>query len=125
MVGRATVLQFVEDGCTKLVITDLVAETLKTTAELAKSLNEKAIVETVAGDITSDKFVDSLVLHALTTFGRLDYAVNNAGIAGKGGPTHLMEFNDYQLVQKVNIDALWMCERAELRAMVEQPLIKR
>ena len=34
-------------------------------------------------DVSDSKDVDSMVAHAIETFGRLDYAVNNAGIEGQ------------------------------------------
>jgi NAD(P)-dependent dehydrogenase (short-subunit alcohol dehydrogenase family) len=114
------VLQFVKDGCKRLVVTDLISETLKITAEIAKKHSANVQIELISGDITSEQFIANLVAHVVKIFGRLDYAVNNAGIAGKPGQTHEMNFEDYKVVQKVNVDALWLCQREELKAMVIQ-----
>ena len=109
-----------KDGCRKLVLTDLVTETLDETVELVKSINPQVSVEVRAGNIASEEFVEDLISFAIERFGRLDYAVNNAGIAGKAGATHELDFQDYRKVLSVNTDAVWMCQRAELRAMVKQ-----
>jgi NAD(P)-dependent dehydrogenase (short-subunit alcohol dehydrogenase family) len=122
--GRATVLQFVKDGCERFVITDIVETTLIETAKLAKEVNQDVKVEAVAGNLNSEAFVESLISKAKMRFGRLDYAVNNAGISGKPGPTHEMEFLDHKRVQEVNVDGLWLCERAELKAMIAQDLVE-
>ena len=43
-------------------------------------------------DVAIAKDVEGMVAHAIETFGRLDYAVNNAGIEGKlAGVTDLPE----------------------------------
>jgi NAD(P)-dependent dehydrogenase (short-subunit alcohol dehydrogenase family) len=43
-------------------------------------------------DVTISKDVERMVGYAIGTFGRLDYAVNNAGIEGKlAGITELTE----------------------------------
>lgn len=55
-----------------------------------------------------------------TTFGRLDYAVNCAGIAGKTGPTDELAFRDFRKVQELNVDGLWLCEQAEVKLMMSQ-----
>ena len=53
-------------------------------------------------------------------FGHLDYAVNIAGISGKIANTDVSDLTDYQRVQLVNAESLWLCQRAELRAMLSQ-----
>ena len=121
--GRATVLQFVKDGCTRLVVTDVVEKTLNETVELAKEVNSAIKIEAVVGDLTSEDFVDELVSEVVKSFGGLNYAVNAAGIAGKSLATDEMEFEEYRVVQRINMEALWFCERAEIRAMLEQDLI--
>lgn len=120
--GRATALQFVKDGCTRLVVTDIVQQSLQKTVEETKALNAAVQIESVVGDLNSEEFVDKSVSKAITLFGGLNYAVNVAGIAGILRPTNEMEFEEYRATQKINMEGLWLCERAELRAMLAQDL---
>ena len=116
-------MQFIKDGCTRFVISDVNENNLTETVELSKQLNPKVQIESIVGDITSEEVINALVSRAVIVFGRLDYAVNCAGVAGSPYPIDSTEFSDYQRVMKVNMDALFLCERAEVRAMLKQDLV--
>lgn len=78
-IGRACVEQFVRDGCTRLLITDLKDDHLAETVQSVKGINPEAIVVSKSGDITDNETIDNLIKLTVTKFGRLDYAVNSAG----------------------------------------------
>ncbi len=86
--GRAVALQFVRDGCARLVLSDLKEEELRETAALALAINPAASVQVYPGDASSEEFVSQLIAFVLQEFGRLDYAINGVGIPGRPGPTH-------------------------------------
>jgi NAD(P)-dependent dehydrogenase (short-subunit alcohol dehydrogenase family) len=90
--------------------------------ELAKEANSAIEIEALVGDLRSEDFVEELVAEVVKTFGGLNYAVNAAGVTGKSLATDEMEFEEYRVVQRINMEALWLCERAEIRAMLEQEL---
>ena len=98
-------MQFIKDGCRKLVLTDIAESTLRETVQLCKDVSPDVRIEHIAGDLTSEEFVDGLVSQVIQTFGRLDYAVNCAGIGGKAGATADLELEDFRVVQKVNVEA--------------------
>ena len=116
-------MQFIKDGCTRLLVTDIVERTLHETVELAKEVNSTIQIEVVVGDLTSEEFVEELLSEVVKSFGELNYAVNAAGISGKSLATDEMEFEEYRVVQRTNMEALWFCERAEIRVMLEQDLV--
>ena len=59
-----------------------------------------------------------MVAHAMETFGRLDYAVNNAGIEGKfAGITDLPE-QEWDRVLDTNLKGAFLCLKYEARAML-------
>lgn len=116
-------MQFTKDGCRKLVLTDIAESTLQETVQLCKDISPDVRIEPIVGDLTSEEFVDGLVSQAILTFGRLDYAVNCAGIGGKAGATAELELEDFRAVQRVNVEALWLCQRAEVRVMLKQEMI--
>jgi A-factor type gamma-butyrolactone 1'-reductase (1S-forming) len=54
-------------------------------------------------------------------FGKLDCAVNNAGIAGNlMAPVADIEEEAWDQVMNVNLQAVWMCMKYEIRAMLKQ-----
>ncbi len=60
-----------------------------------------------------------MVAHTIDVFGRIDYAVNNAGIEGKfSGITDLAE-NDWDQVLDINLKGTFLCMKYEARAMLK------
>jgi NAD(P)-dependent dehydrogenase (short-subunit alcohol dehydrogenase family) len=57
---------------------------------------------------------------SIKEFGRLDYAVNNAGIGGAIATSDQILKDDFDNVLAVNMTAVWMCQRAQIRQMLKQ-----
>jgi NAD(P)-dependent dehydrogenase (short-subunit alcohol dehydrogenase family) len=58
----------------------------------------------------------------IKSFGRIDYAINNAGLGQKlvaSGDTSVEEF---EKVMHVNFQGLWLCEKYELEQMAKQEM---
>jgi NAD(P)-dependent dehydrogenase (short-subunit alcohol dehydrogenase family) len=107
-----------------LIITDINDQTLKETVVQAEALCREVRVKAIVGDISSQIFVQEVVSQTISTFGRLDYAVNAAGISGKRGGSVDIELEDYQRIQQINAEGTWCCQRAELQVMLEQEPIE-
>ncbi len=73
--GRRAAQRFADEGA-RLVLSDLEAAPLE---ELAASLQTETA--TLAGDIADENLSESLVELAVKRFGKLDIAINNAGVA--------------------------------------------
>jgi len=74
----------------------------------------------LAGDISNEIFVDKLTSAVVERFGRIDYAVNCAGILGDSQPSTETSLEDFDRVNNVNYRGLWLCSRAQIRAMLKQ-----
>jgi NAD(P)-dependent dehydrogenase (short-subunit alcohol dehydrogenase family) len=76
----------------------------------------------VAGDVTNARDVEGFVSQTLSTFGRMDFAFNNAANADKADavPTHELreEIFDYHL--NTTLKSVWLCMKYEIAAMLEQ-----
>src|ERR1039458_6042081 len=79
-IGRATGEAFVARGA-KVVLAARREHELATLTSEIEAQGGKASF--VVADVAIAKDVERMVAHAIETFGRLDYAVNNAGIEGK------------------------------------------
>lgn len=67
--------------------------------------------------------VERMVAHATGTFGRLDYAVNNAGIEGEwAGVTDLTE-DQWDQVLDINLKGPFLCMKYEARAMLARSIV--
>ena len=72
----------------------------------------------VATDVSRASDVAALVEAALSEFGRLDWAFNNAGIEGASAPLHELSEEDWARVLAINLTGVWLCMRHEIPAML-------
>ena len=82
-IGRATAIAFAKRGA-KVVIADYI-EDYSTLKEIQGGDGSAIFVKC---DVAKNTDVLQLVKQTIDTFGRLDFAVNNAGIEGMTASTH-------------------------------------
>jgi NAD(P)-dependent dehydrogenase (short-subunit alcohol dehydrogenase family) len=68
-------------------------------------------------DVTDETAVDALVDDVVRRHGRLDLAANVAGTSGVYAPVADASTADWRATMAVNLDGVFFCVRAELRAM--------
>jgi len=112
-IGRAAVEAFLREGA-RVVALDRNPETL------ARLADEVDGVQTRELDVTSAADVDATIDAIVAEHGRLDVAVNNAGITGGLAWLHEAEESFWDAVVDVNLKGVWLCMRAELRHMYAQ-----
>lgn len=71
-------------------------------------------------DVGDDATVAAAVEECIRRFGRLDAAVNNAGIQGPAAPLHEQPPEQWERIVDTNLGGVYRCMRHELRVMVEQ-----
>jgi NAD(P)-dependent dehydrogenase (short-subunit alcohol dehydrogenase family) len=114
-IGRATSKAFAARGA-KVVLAARREVELATLASEIEAQGEKASF--IVTDVSIAKDVERMVAHAIETFGRLDYAVNNAGIEGKiAGITDLSE-QDWDRILATNLTGTFLCLQHEARVML-------
>jgi NAD(P)-dependent dehydrogenase (short-subunit alcohol dehydrogenase family) len=115
--GFATAQAFAESGAA-VVLADRDEQALRTaTAELT-SADRQALG--VACDVSDEEQVAALVDRTVASFGRLDFAFNNAGI--QAPPTDAADepAETFDRVNAINLRGVWACMKHELRPMREQ-----
>ncbi len=115
-IGRQTALIFVREGA-RVVVADLGGEALENTAAAVRG--EGGEVLAVACDVTDPRQVEGLFQQAVSHFGRLDCAHNNAGIEGEYGRTAQTTVENLDRCYQVNLRGVFLCMQAELRIMME------
>jgi NAD(P)-dependent dehydrogenase (short-subunit alcohol dehydrogenase family) len=116
-IGRATALAFASKGA-KLVVAgrhDDKGEAL--VAEL-RALGAEA--EFVRTDVREEDDVRALVDQTVQKFGRLDVAVNNAGVEGEVGVIQDATVENFKAVHDTNVLGVFLSMKHELRAMEGQ-----
>ncbi|MDE3112002.1 MAG: glucose 1-dehydrogenase [Chloroflexota bacterium] len=117
-IGRATAIAFAAAGAKAVVLAD-VDETGGNEAarQVARAGAQAEFVRT---DVSKPAEVDRLVQRTVQLFGRLDVAVNNAGIEGRSARLVDQTEADWDSVLDVNAKGVFLCMRAELPQMVSQ-----
>jgi gluconate 5-dehydrogenase len=65
----------------------------------------------IQADVTSSEEVQALIDQTVEQFGKIDILINNAGINIRG-PIDELSYEDFQAVQKINVDGIWLCSKA-------------
>lgn len=121
-IGRATSLELARSGAT-LVVADITEEGGRQTVDAIEKAGGDAIF--VLANVTREDDVQALVKAAVEAFGRLDCAVNNAGIGG-GRPseprvaTHECPEERWARIIATNLTGVFLCLKHEIAQMLEQ-----
>jgi len=116
-IGRASALAIAAGGA-RVVVGDVDPSAATETARQIREAGGEGIA--VAVDVTVDAEVEALVHAATETYGRLDFAHNNAGISGDVATTVDCTEANWDRTIAVNLTGVWLCMRYELRQMLAQ-----
>lgn len=115
-IGRATAIKFAQEGA-KVVLADL-GDMTETISNLPVTNNQFLAIRCNIGEKAD---VVNLIETTVKTFGRIDYAVNCAGIAGKvSKPVHEYPEEDWLHQIQINLIGTWYCVKFQLEQMMKQ-----
>ncbi|MBW1765628.1 MAG: SDR family oxidoreductase [Deltaproteobacteria bacterium] len=101
-----------------VVCADFKPELLKETVASLELKGHK--VSSVIADVSSPEDVKSMVSDTMSQFGRLDIAINNAGIVTKPCRFHEITLDDWDRLVAIDLTGIFICMKEELRWMVTQ-----
>jgi NAD(P)-dependent dehydrogenase (short-subunit alcohol dehydrogenase family) len=116
-IGLATAEAFAKAGAS-VVLADRDGETIGKAAEGLRAAGHNAIAVTC--DVTDTGQVEAMIERAVSTYGRLDAAFNNAGVNSEAAAFLETSDNEFERVMNVNLRGVWNCMRGELRQMLAQ-----
>lgn len=102
-IGRASALAFAEKGA-RVVASDVQVDKGEETIRLIREKGGEALF--VRTDVSRSADVQTLMAKTIETYGRLDYAVNNAGIGGANAPTADYSEEDWHRIIGINLTGL-------------------
>lgn len=114
-IGRATAAAFAAKGVRVVVAARRQEELDSLVSEIKAQGGQATAVKT---DVSQREDVERMVTHAIEAFGRLDYAVNNAGIEGRFAGIVELDENDWDAVLDINLRGMFLCLKYEARAML-------
>lgn len=115
-IGLGTARAFAQAGAAVAII-DLDAEAARDAAA-DLGIGDRAIG--IACDVSQEAEVEAMIAKVVDTFGRLDFAFNNAGIHVPVADTADASTDDFDRLMSVNLRGTWLCMKHELRQMREQ-----
>lgn len=116
-IGRATALALARTGA-QVVVVDVSEAGGAETARMIVEAGGTAQFMRV--DVTDAQAVAQMIQATVATYGRLDYAVNNAGIDGLRARTADYPEDEWQRVLSINVTGVWLCMKYELQQMQAQ-----
>lgn len=88
---------------------------------LEGEINQKGQGKALAiqGDVANPADLENAVRQTVETFGKLDLAVNNAGIAGEFGLLHEITPENWRNILAVNLDGIFYAMQFQIREMLK------
>lgn len=114
-IGRATALAFAKRGA-DIAIADWIEN--KETEEAIKKEGVKVLF--VKCDVSRGTDVKTLVEKVIATFGKIDFAFNNAGVEGISAPIHECTEENWDKTIGINLRGVWLCMKHEIPFMLKQ-----
>ena len=114
--GRATSLAFAREGA-QVVVADFNEQTAQETVKQVRAGG--GIAKAVVVDVSSEASVKSMVAQAVSAFGKLDIAFNNAGIHVIGIPLAEVEEASWNKVIDTNLKGVFLCMKHEIPEMIK------
>ncbi|WP_026898262.1 SDR family oxidoreductase [Daejeonella oryzae] len=114
-IGRAAALAFADRGA-KVVVADWLENQEDNVNDLIKSSGGEAIF--VKCDVSNSDDVQNMIDKTISTFGRIDYAFNNAGVEGHNAITHACSEENWDKTISVNLKGVWLCMKFEIPHML-------
>lgn len=113
-IGRSCAQALGDEGY-HVVAVDIARNELDETVSLINQDAGSAEAHTV--DVTDIASVDAIVARVVESHGRFDGAVNNAGISGPRVGLAELEDEGWERTRRLDLDSVFYCMRAEIRAM--------
>ncbi len=116
-IGKTTAIQFAREGAKVVIAARREEESQEVVKEITDNGGKAIFVQT---DVSKWEDVENMVDTALSEYGQLDCAFNNAGLSGRltEGWLTLTE-EQWDTTANVNLKGVWMCMRLQIPAMLE------
>jgi len=115
-IGKSTAEAFAAKGAKVVVAARRKDELDSLVASIKAKGGNASAIQT---DVSNSNSVELMVNHVIKTYGRLDYAINNAGIEGKLNTIIDLSEEDWDKVMNINLKGVFLCMKHEAKAMVK------
>lgn len=118
-------MAFARHGVQKLALLDIDDVGLETTvAMISQQTNKRVESLKLKVDVSDEIAIVQAIQKVVDAFGRIDIAINNAGIGGPILDSTKISTDEFRRVLDVNMIGLWVSQREEIRQMLSQSSIE-
>lgn len=115
--GRVSAIALAKEGA-KVVVADVMASEGQATVQMIIEAGGEAVF--TKADVTNSTEVQTMVEKCVQAFGRLDFALNNAGIDGVRARAADYPEEVWHQVININLTGVFLCMKFELPVMLKQ-----
>jgi NAD(P)-dependent dehydrogenase (short-subunit alcohol dehydrogenase family) len=115
-IGRAAAIEFARHGA-KVVVSGRREKEGNTVVAEIQALGGEAIF--VRTDVSKASDVKAMIEQTVATFGRLDFAFNNAGVEQALTPLPDQTEETYDQIMDINVKGVWLSLKHEIPAMLK------
>lgn len=116
-IGRATAVAFAREGAS-VVVVDISESGSQETVHMIEELGGQAVA--VTSNVTIAEDVRSALDKTIETFGRLDFAFNNAGVEHPSTPLADITEETWERVIDINLRGVFLCMKYEIPLLLQQ-----
>jgi NAD(P)-dependent dehydrogenase (short-subunit alcohol dehydrogenase family) len=114
-IGKATALQFASEGASVVIGNRNESKGREVVKEINDAGGNASFIQT---DVTKESDVKALVDHAVSKYGKLDAAFNNAGTEGDTATIVEDTEKNFNRIFDVNVKGLWLSMKYEIEYML-------
>jgi NAD(P)-dependent dehydrogenase (short-subunit alcohol dehydrogenase family) len=114
-IGKACALAFSRAGAIVTIVADINQEGLDQTVS---EMEGEGL--SIRLDVSKPDQVKNLIDEVVRKYGRIDCAVNNAGVEGTLAPTTECTEENWDKVLSINLKGIWLCMKYEIPQMLKQ-----
>ncbi|UNI18766.1 hypothetical protein JDV02_005018 [Purpureocillium takamizusanense] len=120
-IGKQVAISFAAEGCRKVALLDRDVPALEDTKARAEAAAPEGVeILSLAVDVLDEGDIEAAFDQVIGKFGRVDYAVNCAGIYRTDKVSHELSPAEFDNIMGINTRGLWLCSRQALKHMVSQ-----
>jgi NAD(P)-dependent dehydrogenase (short-subunit alcohol dehydrogenase family) len=116
-IGRATAIAYAQHQAKVVVVGRRMDEGEETVRLIQKAGGEAIFVQ---ADVTKEADVKAMIDRAVSVFGRLDIAFNNAGTVAENPSLIEQTEAEYERTMNVNVKGVWLSMKYEIAQMLKQ-----
>ncbi|TVY25641.1 3-oxoacyl-[acyl-carrier-protein] reductase [Lachnellula hyalina] len=119
-IGKATAFAFAKHGVTKLALGDINSSAQAAVSKEIQASFPNVEIETLSLDAGDETSIINAHKQIVERFGRIDYAVNNAGVPGVLRRSTELTTEEFSQAVHVNMTGVWIAQRTQLNQMMKQ-----